>query len=94
MITRLVMRFVAVIGFGIPMAAQVVEPPIGASVRLQFEPSDDARDTPARAAERAEAQRRAQAQLAFEADPLVETLKEGFGASVLPESVRPAEPNE
>jgi len=74
--------------------AQALSRYFGASVRLQFEPSDDAQDTPARAAERAEAQRRAQAQLAFEADPLVETLKERFGASVLPESVRPAEPNE
>jgi DNA polymerase-3 subunit gamma/tau len=74
--------------------AQALSRYFGASVRLQFEPSDDAQDTPARAAERAEAQRRAQAQLAFEADPLVGTLKERFGASVLPESVRPAEPNE
>jgi len=74
--------------------AQALSRHFGASVRLQFEPRDDVPDTPARAAERAEAQRRAQAQLAFESDPLVGTLKERFGASVLPESVRPAEPNE
>jgi DNA polymerase-3 subunit gamma/tau len=74
--------------------AQALSRYFGASVRLQFEPGDDAQDTPARAAERAEAQRRAQAQQAFEADPLVGTFKERFGASVLPESVRPAEPNE
>jgi DNA polymerase-3 subunit gamma/tau len=74
--------------------AQALSRYFGASVRLQFEPGEDAHDTPARAAERVEAQRRAQAQLAFEADPLVGTLKERFGASVLPESVRPVEPNE
>jgi len=74
--------------------AQALSRHFGASVRLQFELRDDVPDTPARAAERAEAQRRAQAQLAFESDPLVGTLKERFGASVLPESVRPAEPNE
>jgi DNA polymerase-3 subunit gamma/tau len=63
-------------------------------VRLQLELRDDAQETPARAAERVEAQRRAQAQLSFEADPLVETFKQRFGASVLPESVRPAKPIE
>jgi DNA polymerase-3 subunit gamma/tau len=74
--------------------AQALSRHFGASVRLQFELRDEVPETPARAAERAEAERRAQAQLAFEADPLVGTLKERFGASVLPESVRPAEPNE
>jgi DNA polymerase-3 subunit gamma/tau len=74
--------------------AQALSRHFGASVRLQFEAGDESQDTPARAAERAEMQRRTQAQLAFEADPLVGTLKERFGASVLPESVRPAEPNE
>jgi DNA polymerase III subunit gamma/tau len=66
----------------------------GSTVRVQFELRDVAHETPARAAERVEAQRRAQAQMAFEADPLVGTFKERFGASVLPESVRPAKPNE
>jgi hypothetical protein len=32
--------------------------------------------------------------MAFEADALVGTFKERFGASVLPESVRPAKPIE
>jgi DNA polymerase-3 subunit gamma/tau len=74
--------------------AQALSRYFGDSVRLQFELRDDAHETPARAAERLEAQRRAQAQLAFEADALVGTFKERFGASVLPDSVRPAKPIE
>jgi DNA polymerase-3 subunit gamma/tau len=74
--------------------AQALSRYFGSTVRLQIELRDDANETPARAAERVEAQRRAQAQMAFEADPLVGTFKERFGASVLPESVRPAKPNE
>jgi DNA polymerase-3 subunit gamma/tau len=74
--------------------AQALSRYFGGTVRLQLELRDDAQETPARAAERVEAQRRAQAQLSFEADPLVETFKQRFGASVLPESVRPAKPIE
>jgi DNA polymerase III subunit gamma/tau len=74
--------------------AQALSRYFGDSVRLQFELRDDAPETPARAAERLEAQRRAQAQMAFEADALVGTFKERFGASVLPDSVRPAKPIE
>ena len=74
--------------------AQALARYFGSQVRLQFELRDDAHETPARSAERIEAQRRQQAQLAFEADPIVGTFKERFGASVLPESVRPAKPGE
>jgi DNA polymerase-3 subunit gamma/tau len=74
--------------------AQALSRYFGDPVRLQFELRDDAQETPARAAERLELQRRAQAQTAFEADPLVGTFKERFGASVLAESVRPAKPIE
>jgi DNA polymerase III subunit gamma/tau len=74
--------------------AQALSRYFGDTVRLQFELRDDAQETPARAAERLEAQRRAQAQMAFEADALVGTFKERFGASVLPDSVRPAKPIE
>ncbi|MFI4865633.1 MAG: DNA polymerase III subunit gamma/tau [Steroidobacterales bacterium] len=74
--------------------AQALARYFGETVRLQFELRDDAHETPARAAERLEAQRRAQAQMAFEADALVGTFKERFGASVLPDSVRPAKPME
>jgi DNA polymerase III subunit gamma/tau len=74
--------------------AQALSRYFGDTVRLQLELRDDAQETPARAAERLEAQRRAQAQMAFEADALVGTFKERFGASVLPDSVRPAKPIE
>jgi DNA polymerase III subunit gamma/tau len=74
--------------------AQALSRYFGDTVRLQIELRDDAQETPARAAERLELQRRAQAQAAFEADPLVGTFKERFGASVLAESVRPAKPIE
>jgi len=74
--------------------AQALSRYFGATLRLQIELRDDAQETPARAAERLELQRRAQAQAAFDADPLVGTFKERFGASVLAESVRPAKPIE
>jgi DNA polymerase-3 subunit gamma/tau len=74
--------------------AQALSRYFGSPVRLQFELRDDAHETPARSAERIESQRRLQAQIAFEADPIVGTFKERFGASVLPESVRPAKPSE
>jgi DNA polymerase-3 subunit gamma/tau len=64
----------------------------GAAVRLQIEVHDSAAETPARSNERAQAERRAQARSAFEADPTVAALKERFGASVLADSVRPSEP--
>jgi DNA polymerase III subunit gamma/tau len=74
--------------------AQALARYFGSPVRLQFELRDDTHETPARSAERVESQRRQQAQMAFEADPIVGTFKERFGASVLPESVRPAKPGE
>jgi DNA polymerase-3 subunit gamma/tau len=74
--------------------AQALSRYFGGTVRLQIEVRDDAHETPARSAERIEAQQRTQAQMAFESDPIVGTFKERFGASVLPESVRPAKPLE
>jgi DNA polymerase-3 subunit gamma/tau len=74
--------------------AQALSRYFGSTVRLQFELRDDAHETPARTAERIETQLRLQAQMAFEADPIVGTFKQRFGASVLPESVRPAKPGE
>ncbi len=64
----------------------------GDTVRLEIELGDGGADTPARSSERAQAERRAQARTAFEADATVAALKERFGASVLADSVRPAEP--
>ncbi len=64
----------------------------GSAVRLEIEVRDSTAETPARSSERAQAERRAQARSAFEADPTVEAFKERFGASVLADTVRPSEP--
>jgi DNA polymerase-3 subunit gamma/tau len=64
----------------------------GDAVRLEIEVRDGVAETPARSSERAQAERRAQARMAFEADATVGTLKECFGASVLADTIRPVEP--
>jgi DNA polymerase-3 subunit gamma/tau len=74
--------------------AQALSRYFGARIRLEFALHDGAAETPARAMERAEGERRARARAAFEADPVVTELKERFGASVLPDTVRPAESSE
>jgi DNA polymerase-3 subunit gamma/tau len=66
----------------------------GGPVRLEIELRESTPETPARAAERNEAQLRSQAQVMFEADPVVESFKQRFGASVLSDSVRPLKSNE
>ncbi|HEY2419356.1 MAG TPA: DNA polymerase III subunit gamma/tau [Steroidobacteraceae bacterium] len=72
--------------------AQALARHFGIAVRLEIEVRDSAAETPARLSERAQAERRAQARAAFEADATVGALKERFGASVVPDTVRPAEP--
>jgi DNA polymerase III subunit gamma/tau len=72
--------------------AQALSRYLGSTVRLEIEVRENAPATPARSTERAEADRRAQAHAAFEADPTVAALKERFGASVLSDTVRPVEP--
>jgi DNA polymerase-3 subunit gamma/tau len=74
--------------------AQALSRYYGSQVRLEFESGEVTPDTPARAAERNEAQLRTQAQVAFEADPVVESFKQRFGASVLSDSVRSLKSNE
>lgn len=74
--------------------AQALSRYFGTSVRLEIELRDAASETPARALERTEAQRRAQARTSFEADPMIGAIKQRFGASVLPETVRPLESSE
>jgi DNA polymerase-3 subunit gamma/tau len=74
--------------------AQALSRYFGAPVRLEIELRELTPDTPARAAERNEAQLRSQAQVAFEADPVVESFKQRFGASVLTDSVRPSKSKE
>jgi DNA polymerase III subunit gamma/tau len=70
--------------------AQALSRHFGTAMRLEIElATQGAADTPARVQERADAERHAQARATFEADPTVGAFKERFGASVLPESVRP-----
>src|SRR5262249_21638929 len=61
----------------------------GEPVRLEFQASMPASETPAQAQRRASEEELAAARRAFEADPGVQGLRERFGATVLPESVRP-----
>ena len=72
--------------------AQALTRYFGSPVRLEIEVRESAEDSPARASERAQAERRAQASRDFEADPTVEAFKQRFGASVLVDTVRPADP--
>ena len=69
--------------------AQALSRYYGSPVRIEIDVREAASETPARAAERTEAQQRAQAQMAFDADPMVGAFKQRFGANVLPDSVRP-----
>jgi DNA polymerase-3 subunit gamma/tau len=74
--------------------AQALSRYYGSPIRLEIELREVTPETPARAAERNEAQLRSQAQVAFEADPVVENFKQRFGASVLSDSVRPLKSSE
>jgi DNA polymerase III subunit gamma/tau len=69
--------------------AQALSRHFGASVRLEFQAAAGAAETPAQAQRRAAEQELAQARRAFETDPGVQGLRERFGATVLPETVRP-----
>jgi DNA polymerase III subunit gamma/tau len=61
-------------------------------VRLDIEVRGTEAETPARAIERQQAERRAQARAAFEADATVDAFRQRFGARVVTDSVRPSEP--
>jgi DNA polymerase-3 subunit gamma/tau len=65
----------------------------GEPVRLEFRsggaPGAPGEETPALLARRASEAEQAAAQRAFEEDPGVRGLRERFGATVLPETVRP-----
>jgi DNA polymerase III subunit gamma/tau len=68
--------------------AQALSRHFGETVRLEFQAAGGA-ETPAQAQRRAAEQELAQARRAFETDPGVQGLRERFGATVLPETVRP-----
>ena len=74
--------------------AQALTRVLGSAVRVQIELAQGQPATLARAQEQSAAARQAEARAAFDADPMVGAFKQRFGASVLPESVRPGEPND
>ena len=70
--------------------AQALGRYFGASVRLEFQsPGEQGAETPAQAQRRASEAELAAARRAFEQDAGVKELRERFGATVLPETVRP-----
>jgi len=69
--------------------AQALARYYGEPVRLEFQAVAAGTETPAQAQRRASEEELAQARRAFEEDAGVKGLRERFGASVLPETVRP-----
>jgi DNA polymerase III subunit gamma/tau len=68
--------------------AQALSRHFGQPVRLEFQQTGGG-ESPALAAQRASQQELSAARRAFEADPGVQGLRERFGATVLPDTVRP-----
>ena len=69
--------------------AQALSRYFGEPVRLEFQAGGAGAETPALLARRVSEQELAAARRAFEADPGVQGLRERFGATVLPDTVRP-----
>ncbi|HEY0766444.1 MAG TPA: DNA polymerase III subunit gamma/tau C-terminal domain-containing protein, partial [Steroidobacteraceae bacterium] len=69
--------------------AQALSRHFGEPVRLEFQAIAPGAETPALLAQRLSEQELAAARRSFEADPGVQGLRERFGATVLPDSVRP-----
>jgi DNA polymerase-3 subunit gamma/tau len=69
--------------------AQALSRYYGETVRLEFQAVTPGAETPAQAQRRASDTELAQARQAFEEDAGVKGLRERFGATVLPDSVRP-----
>ncbi|MGH8138811.1 MAG: DNA polymerase III subunit gamma/tau [Steroidobacteraceae bacterium] len=69
--------------------AQALSRYFGQPVRLEFETAAVGAETPAEAEQRASLQDLDAARRAFEADPGVQVLRDRFGATLLPDSVRP-----
>ena len=61
----------------------------GQPVRLEFEAATTEVETPAQAEQRASQQELEAARQAFETEPGVQGLRERFGATLLPDTVRP-----
>ncbi len=69
--------------------AQALARHFGQPVRLEFQQSGAGGESPALQAQRASQQELTEARRAFEADPGVRGLRDRFGATVLPDTVRP-----
>ncbi len=69
---------------------QALSKHFGQAVRIEFSAAVPQAETPAQAGERASLEELEGARRAFEADPGVRGFRERFGATVLPESVRPS----
>ncbi|HEX9138615.1 MAG TPA: DNA polymerase III subunit gamma/tau [Steroidobacteraceae bacterium] len=72
--------------------AQALTRHFGERTRVAIELREAQAETPAQAAERNARQLQHAARAALEADPVVQALQERFGASIHPDSVRPAKP--
>ena len=70
--------------------AQALSRYFGATVRLEFQAVAAGVETPAQAQRRASETELAAARRSFETEPGVQGLRERFGATVLPDTVRPA----
>jgi DNA polymerase III subunit gamma/tau len=70
--------------------AQALSRYFGETVRLEFEMNMAGPETPHQAQQRSSQEEIESARRAFEADPAVQGLRERFGATLLPDTVRPA----
>jgi DNA polymerase-3 subunit gamma/tau len=70
--------------------AQALSRYFGETVRLDFEMNMAGPETPHQAQQRSSQEEIESARRAFEADPAVQGLRERFGATLLPDTVRPA----
>jgi DNA polymerase III subunit gamma/tau len=70
--------------------AQALSRHFGETVRLEFETAEPDMETPAQFEQRASQEEIEAARQTLEDDPTVRALKERFGATVLPDTVRPA----
>jgi DNA polymerase-3 subunit gamma/tau len=69
--------------------AQALSKYFGETLRVEFEALPSGRETPAQAGQRASVEELDSARQALESDPGVQALREKFGATLLPDSVRP-----
>jgi DNA polymerase-3 subunit gamma/tau len=69
--------------------AQALSKYFGEPLRVEFEPLPTGQETPAQAGQRQSVEELDSARQTLESDPGVQALREKFGATLLPDSVRP-----